>query len=82
MGIPTEAELKMALAEAARMRESGEDPHHVAKALMNQHYQLGYLEHLYDAIQHYVHSGQSESAHSELLVSIERYRAISKSAGD
>ena len=80
MGIPTDSELKMALAEAGRMRESGEDPHHVAKALLNQHYQLGHLEHLYDALQHYIHSGQTETAHSNLLVSMERYRSISKSA--
>jgi len=82
MGIPTETELKMALSEAARMRESGEDPHHVAKALLNQHYQLTHLEHLYKDLQHYINSGQNEAAHSKLLLSIEHYRAISKSTDD
>ncbi|MBV1920385.1 MAG: hypothetical protein KUG73_06860 [Pseudomonadales bacterium] len=79
MGIPTKEELTSALDEAARMRESGEDPHFVAKALLNQHYQLTHLEHLYDAVQHYVNSGQSETSHSKLLISIEHYRAIQKS---
>ena len=38
MGMPTEAELREALAEAARMREQGEDRHHLAKALLNLEY--------------------------------------------
>ena len=76
MGIPTKKELSSALDEAARMRESGEDPHFVAKALLNQHYQLTHLEHLYEAVQHYIKSGQNETSHSKLLMSIERYRAI------
>ena len=76
MGIPTKEELSSALDEAARMRESGEDPHFVAKALLNQHYQLTHLEHLYDAVQHYINSGQNETSHSKLLMSIERYRSI------
>lgn len=76
MGIPTKEELNCALDEAARMREAGEDPYFIAKALLNQHYQLTHLEHLYEAVQHYINSGQSETNHSKLLVAINRYRAI------
>ena len=35
MGRPSKEELASALAEAGRMREQGEDPHHVAKCLLN-----------------------------------------------
>ena len=76
MGIPTKEELSSALCEAARMRESGEDPLFVAKSLLNQHYLLTHLEHLYDAVQHYINSGQNETSHSKLLITIEQYRAI------
>jgi len=38
MGMPTEEELREALSEEARMREQGEDPHHIAKALLNFDY--------------------------------------------
>ena len=76
MGIPTEIELATALNAAAKMRETNNDPNFVAKALLNQHYQLTHLEHLYQAVQHYIHSGQDEVSHSKLVVSIERYRSI------
>ena len=76
MGIPSKVELETALAEAGRMREAGEDPNFVAKSLLNQHYQLTYLENLYLAVQHYIHSGHEEAAHSKLLVAIEQYRSI------
>ena len=76
MGIPSKAELEMALTEAGRMRETSEDPKFVAKSLLNHHYQLTHLENLYHAVQHYIHSGHEEVAHSKLLVAIERYRSI------
>ena len=66
MGRPTREELAEALAEAGRMREQGEDPHHVAKCLLNHEYRLKLLEQLYDQVQHYIHSGQSSIEHSKL----------------
>ena len=48
MAMPTEEELKMALAEAGRMREQGQDPYFVAKALLNLNYQN---EHLMQVLQ-------------------------------
>ena len=44
MGRPSKEELASALAEAGRMREQGEDPHHVAKCLLNHDYRLKLLE--------------------------------------
>ena len=50
MGRPSKEELASALAEAGRMREQGEDPHHVAKCLLNHDYRLKLLEQLYDHV--------------------------------
>lgn len=74
MGKPTEAEIKEALEEAARMREHNEDPHHVAKALLNCHFRLTHAEHVYKAAQEYVHSGMDQTAHARLLKALDEYR--------
>lgn len=74
MGKPTEEELKEALQEAGRMREAGEDPKHVAKALLNCHYRLTYADHLYHAAQEYFRTGMDQSAHSRLIKALEDYR--------
>jgi hypothetical protein len=76
MGKPTEAELKIALEEAARMREHDQDPHHIAKALLNIHYRNRYLEKVLRAAERYLHSGQGASAHTQLVRSINEYNAI------
>ena len=65
MGKPTEEELKEALEEAARMRETGEDPKHVAKALLNCHYLLTHAEHIYRAVQEYLHSGMDQLLYAQ-----------------
>ncbi|HDP89350.1 MAG TPA: hypothetical protein ENN42_05260 [Thioalkalivibrio sp.] len=72
MSKPTDVELKQALAEAARMREHGEDPHHVAKALLNLHYRFRYLEDVLVAAEHYLR-GQGEHEHARLVRAIEHY---------
>ena len=71
MGVPTETELEIALAEAARMREQGEDPHHLAKVLLNHHYQLEVLEKVMRTADVYLHSGESGHEHSLLVKAIE-----------
>jgi len=78
MGKPSEEELKKALAEASRMREQGDDPHFVAKALLNLHYRSKYLEKVLHAAEHYLHSGQAVHEHSLLVKAIDEYRAIEK----
>jgi len=74
MGKPTEEELNTALAEAARMREQGEDPCFVAKSLLNLNYRLGHLEHVLQAAERYLHSGLAEHNHAELIKSIETFK--------
>ena len=73
MGKPTESELKSALEEAARMREQGEDPHFIAKALLNLNYRMKYLENVLHAAELYNHSGQSAIEHQRLLAAIKAY---------
>ncbi len=74
MGKPTEEELKEALDEAARMREAGEDPNHMAKALLNCHYRLTHAERVYKAAQEYIHSGMDQTSHSRLIKALDDYR--------
>lgn len=72
MSMPTETELKAALGEAIRMREQAEDPHCVAKALLNAQYRLGLLEKVLSSAKHFLHSGLAPHEHTELLRAIER----------
>ena len=79
MAMPTEEELKEALAEAARMREQGEDPHHVAKALLNCNYQVEQLRHVLQAVDQYFHSGMAVATHQRLHKAVEEaHRAIDR----
>lgn len=75
MGMPTDAEMKMALAEAARMREQGDDPRHLAKALLNLNYQVKSLEKVLEAAELFYRSGQSVREHQRLKVAIAEARA-------
>lgn len=75
MGKPTEQELEEALGVAGRMRESGKDPHCVAKALLNLHYRIRYLERVQRAAEIYLRSGQGTREHRELLKAIEEAKA-------
>lgn len=81
MGKPTDEELKSALAEAARMREQGEDPHFVAKALLNLDYRFGHLEQVLRATERYLHSGLAEHNHAELIRAIEAYKRVETRGG-
>ena len=77
MGVPTEQELEQALGEAARMREQGEDPHHIAKALLNHHYRIEKLEKVLHAAEVYLHSGHGGQEHSQLIRAIEAAKKAS-----
>ena len=74
MGKPTDQELKTALTEAVRLRESGEDTHFLGKALLNCHYQNSFLLEVLHAAQHYFHSGMAEAEHTRLLRAIDKAR--------
>ena len=74
MAKPTQDELHTALAEAARMREQDQDPHYLAKCLLNHHYRLGYLEDVMLAVERYLHSGLAEVEHRRLLKVLDKAR--------
>ena len=46
---PTDDECDTALAEAERMRDKDDDPHHLAKALHYLEHRVRYLEAVFDA---------------------------------
>jgi hypothetical protein len=76
MGKPTEEELERALEEAKRMREQGEDPHFIAKALLNLNYQNEFLIKVMRAVENYLHSGMAEREHAQLIKAIEKAREV------
>jgi hypothetical protein len=76
MGKPTKEELADALKEAQRMREQGEDPHHIAKALLNINYQSSFLGEVLRAAENYLQSGMAEREHTLLVKAIEKARAV------
>ena len=76
MGKPTDEELRTALDEAARMRESGKDPHHIAKALLNLNHRTKYLERVLNATERYIRSGQAVSEHQHLVEAIRNYHRL------
>ncbi|WP_455198954.1 hypothetical protein [Kaarinaea lacus] len=82
MGVPTEEELQQALEEAGRMREQGEDPHHLAKTLLNHHYQIEMLEKVLRAAELYIHSGHAGTEHAALIRAIEGAKKARSDSGD
>jgi len=76
MAKPTQEELELALTEAKLMRERGEDPCYLAKALLNCHYQSSFLREVMHAAQEYLHSGQTEAGHTRLVRAIEKARQV------
>ena len=82
MGVPSKEELDIALTEAARMREQGEDPHHLAKALLNHNYRIEVLEKVLRAADLYIHSGQSGQEHSQLVRAIEIAKKANTNSSD
>ncbi len=82
MSMPTKEELEIALAEAGRMREAGEDPMFIAKALLNANYQVQQLNHVLAAVELYFHSGMAVTEHQKLKRAVEKAKeAIDRSAG-
>jgi hypothetical protein len=83
MGKPTEEELNQALEEVSRMREHGDDPHFVAKSMLNIYYRFRLLEKILQATERYLHSGQGAQEHTLLVKAINEYHAKEKrSAGE
>jgi len=79
MGMLSESELKEALAAAAKLRETGQDPHKVAHALLNLHYQNVQYQHLLEALEHYLHSGMATLELQRLRLTLDKTKtAISR----
>lgn len=82
MGVPTNEELTTALDEVARMREAGEDPHHVAKVLLHHNYVIEQLEKVLHAADLYLHSGHGSREHSMLVKAIEKAKDANRVSTD
>lgn len=82
MGTPTEEELKKGLHHAIEMREQGEDPHFVAKSLLNHHYRLKKMEKVIEATKLYLRSGQSPTEHAKVVRALEQYDKIDHESAD
>lgn len=82
MGVPTEEELQTALQKAASMREEDNDPHYLAKVLLNHHYQLGKLDKVLHAAELYMHSGHAGQEHAALLRAIEDAKRAKSDSND
>jgi len=79
MGMLSESEMKEALAAAAAMRESSQDPHLVARALLNLHYQNVHYRHLLEAVEHYINSGMATLELQRLRIALDKTKgAISR----
>ncbi|GAA3911314.1 hypothetical protein [Litoribacillus peritrichatus] len=76
MGTPTKEEMAIALDEAIRLREQGGDDHFLGKSLLSLNYRFIELEHVYQALEHYLNSGQATDDHAKLIKAIEHYRDL------
>lgn len=76
MSKPTKEELTHALEVAKAMREAGNDPDFIAKALLNCHYQAHYLEQVLHAAEHYINSGLGEREHTRLIQALKKARTV------
>lgn len=77
MGKPSREELLEALKAAQQMRESGHDPQHVAKALLNLNYRMEYMEKVLEAAEHYLR-GQAVHEHTVLQQAVDKARTVNR----
>ena len=82
MGVPTKEELDSALEEVVRMRESGEDPHFVAKVLLHHHWLIDQLQKAVKAADLYLHSGHGSREHAMLVKAIENAKNANRDSTD
>ena len=72
MSKQTDLELKIALDKARSIKEQGVDEDFLAKALLNHHYRLGYLEEVLKLADRFMNHGMGDRERTELLRSIEK----------
>jgi hypothetical protein len=82
MAMPTEDELKTALAEAGRMREQGEDTNYVAKALLNLNYQNEQLKEVLKIADKFLRTGMNVMDHQKLKKAIDNARRAIERTGN
>lgn len=75
MSKPTDNELKTALSKAIKMKETGQDEFYLAKALINHHYRIRYLEEVLRIADRYMNHGMSDHERRALLMAIEKAKA-------
>ncbi|WP_428604452.1 hypothetical protein [Sedimenticola sp.] len=68
---PTEEELELALQTALQMRNEGEDPHHLAKALIYLHRRDEMLERVLDHLELFLRFGLPVEEHMKLVRLVE-----------
>jgi hypothetical protein len=81
MSKPGEIELHLAPQKARQMKEQGDDPDFLAKALLNHNYPPGYLEEALKAADRYMNHGMAEHERMTLLRSIDKARAAEYRTG-
>lgn len=72
MSKPSETELKTALRKAIDMKEHGDDPDFMAKALLNHNYRLKYLVELLKIADRYMNHGMADHERTLLLNAINK----------
>jgi len=77
---PSNDEIEIAIAEAIRLREAGEDEFFLAKVVLNHNHRLKLLDEVYKAANSYLH-GSSTQQHSRLIKAIEAYRTYDTAPG-
>lgn len=82
MGAPTKEELDTAIKEVIRMRESGEDPHFIAKTLLHHNWLIEQLEKVLKAADLYLHSGHGSREHTMLVKAIDNAKNAHRDTTD
>jgi hypothetical protein len=70
MSKPTDTELKRALHKAIEMKERGNDPDFIAKALLNHNYRLKHLTEVLKAADRFMNHGMADRERTALLHAI------------
>ncbi len=76
MSKPTDAELATAIRAAIEMKEHDDDPHFIARSLLNLQFRMRFYEELLKLADLYLNHGQSESDHMQLLRHINKLKEI------
>ena len=73
-------ELKMAMREAARMREANEDPYYLASSLLMQSFRIRQLENIANLAAQLIKDGPSEDIQAQLTEALNSVRDSKKKA--